>query len=348
MKKIFKSYSFNIFVIVLFTFLAMWLTLKDSYTEVITTLKKVNIGYLFLIVFIVILIQYVIGVILTLLTKLSNPHYKYSYGFINALVASFFHGITPSASGGQVAQVYVFKKQGVPITDSASILWMDFIIYQSTMCGTVLILLLLRFNYFYMKYSQFYFIVLLGFLLNASIIVGLWAVARFPKVYTWISTQGIEIGCKLHIIKNREKTLDNLKKQLAKFNAETTKLKNHKPLILKCFILNCIRCSLYYSLPYFVFLALGFNLSFANIVDCMALTSFVSMVTGFIPIPGASGGTEAIYVLMFSTLLGLNAAKSTMVLWRFMTYYFIMIIGGLTFIYVKLQRGLDMFTKEVE
>ena len=85
-------------------------------------------------------------------------------------MASFFHGVTPSASGGQFAQVYVFKKQGVPLSDSASVLWMDFIVYQSTMIASVFILILLRFHHFYTNYSQFFLLVLLGFLVNSLVI----------------------------------------------------------------------------------------------------------------------------------------------------------------------------------
>ena len=91
---------------------------------------------------------------------------------------------------------------------------MDFIVYQSTMIASVFILILLRFHHFYTNYSQFFLLVLLGFLVNSLVIIGLWALVRFPKVYTWISTTGLNLGCKLHLVKNPEKALALLKLSL--------------------------------------------------------------------------------------------------------------------------------------
>ncbi|MEG0239027.1 lysylphosphatidylglycerol synthase transmembrane domain-containing protein [Anaerorhabdus sp.] len=339
-KKIVKSYAFNIALVVGFTGLVLWLTLKDNYQEILSMLQSANVGWLLVIPALAILYQVIIGWILQRLTLLSNPKYKLSQGVVNAFVASFFHGVTPSASGGQFAQIYIFKKQGVRVSDSASILWMDFIIYQSTMVASVFILLLLKFTYFYRHYSQFFLLVLVGFLINGSIIVGLWALATFPKVYTWLSTKGILIGVKLHIVKDKEKALANLDIQLQRFASETKKLKAHRKTIILVILANFVRLFVYYIIPYFCALALNIPVDASLIIDILALSSFVSMINCFIPIPGASGGTEATFILMFSTIFGAVGASTTMILWRFITYYFVMILGGLTFIYAKAKPDL--------
>lgn len=344
LKKIFKSYIFNISLVVLFTGFVLWLTLKDNYREIISMISQARIEWLVVIFLLAIFYQVIIGWILRKLTVLSNPHYKMSQGVINAFVASFFHGVTPSASGGQFAQIYIFKKQGVGVTDSASILWMDFIIYQSTMVASVLLLLVFRFTYFYKHYSQFFLLVLIGFAVNSAIIIGLWALATFPQVYTWISTKGIEIGAKLHIIKNKDKTLKNLDVQLVRFASETKKLKAHKETIIKVILANFLRLFVYYSIPFFCAKALNIPVGVESILDILALSSFVSMINCFIPIPGASGGTEATFVLMFSTIFGKISATSIMILWRLITYYFVMVLGGLTFIYAKTMPDVDQFT----
>ena len=48
-----------------------------------------NVGWLIVIIAIAVLYQGVIGWILTQLTGISNPHYKWNYGVVNALVAFF-------------------------------------------------------------------------------------------------------------------------------------------------------------------------------------------------------------------------------------------------------------------
>lgn len=43
---------------------------------------------------------------------------------------------------------------------------------------------------------------------------------------------------------------------------------------------------------------------------------------------------------MFSTIFGKLGATSSMILWRFASYYFMLILGGLTFIWVKSRPAI--------
>lgn len=336
LKKLFSNYLFNILLVLGLTIFALWFALKDDYDEIILLIKNVNQTYLIILLVVVLAIHFFIGLAITLLTKISNPQYKLSYGIQNGLVASFFHGVTPSASGGQVAQVYIFKKQNVDISDAASVLWMDFIIYQSTMVIIVLLLLIARFKYFMAYFSNLLILVILGFVISSGIIISLWALVKFEKVYHFITTKGIEIGHKLHLIKDKQNTIDSLNKQLKRFDSEIKKLKDHKLVIIKVIICNIIRLLLYYSIPFICLKALDINIGIYDLIKVMAMSSYISMINCFIPLPGSSGGTEATYVLMFSKIYGKVAASSSMLLWRFTSYYFVMIIGGLTFLYVKI------------
>ena len=114
-KKVIKK-IINILLVVVFTLFIFWIILKDNKEEVLTLLRTVNRLWILCIIFFVMIHQIIIGGILTLFTRLSKPDYRLRDGVVNALVASFFHGVTPSASGGQFAQVYTYKKQGVPTT----------------------------------------------------------------------------------------------------------------------------------------------------------------------------------------------------------------------------------------
>ncbi len=335
MKKLFKNKTLNFFLVILFTVFMLWLMLKDNFDEVSELLNHVQLSWFFVVVGAVLFYQLIIGMILMVLARISNKEYHLGKGFVNAIIASFFHGVTPSASGGQFAQVYVFGKQGIPVSDSAGILWMDFILYQGTMVGMVFILLALRFNYFYTNFSNLFIVVIFGFIINSLVIVGLWALARFPKVYTWITNQGIEIGAKIHLIKNKEKTIENINLQLNRFGTETKQLQSHKKELIQVVVLNILRLLVYYMIPYYCALALGISVDSSLVIDIIALSSCVSMVNAFIPIPGASGGTEATFVLMFGHIFGKIKATSIMLLWRFTTYYLIMAIGGIVFVGYK-------------
>lgn len=336
MDKIFKSYAFNILLILIFTVTALYLTIRDFVDEILLSLQSIQLGWLLVVILMALFYHILIGIILTQLTRMSNPHYKYRQGIVNAYIAAFFHGITPSASGGQFAQVYVFNKQKVALSDSASVLWLDFIIYQSTMVATVFLLMLFRFQYFFDRHSPFFIFVVVGFVINASIIFGLWSLARLPRFHHWVSTRGIEIGIKMRMIKNKEKAIAFMEKQIDRFQVEKAKIPTHKLLICKVICLNIVRLMFYYFLPFVAMKSLGISLLEGySWIDVMALSAFVAMINAFIPIPGASGGTEATFILMFTTVVGYINASATMIIWRLSNFYLIMTIGGIVFVLFK-------------
>ena len=51
----------------------------------------------------------------------------------------------------------------------------------------------------------------------------------------------------------------------------------------------------------------------------------------FVPIPGASGGIEYGYMKLFVNFLSKTKTSATLVIWRFITYYFEMILGMIVF-----------------
>ncbi len=335
LKKLFSSYIFNFALIIGIAALVMYLTIRDNPKEIFEALKRADKLWIGITVLAVISIRLFSGLAIKLECNLTFPKYTFLQGVENAFVGGLFNEITPSASGGQFAQIFIFRKQGIPMTEAAGVLWMNFIIYQTTMVVSVFLLILLKFREFYVKYSQFFVIVLFGFAVNAVVIVGLWALVKFPKFYTWLSTRGIEIGHKLHLVKDKEKALSSLNEYLERFQNEVNILSQHKEMVAKVALAHLMRLLVYYSIPYFCARALHIPMKPGILLDVITLSSFVSMINAFIPLPGASGGTEATFLLMFGTIFKPLDVRMVMLLWRFMTYYFDMMIGALVFLIAK-------------
>lgn len=348
LKKLFSSYWFNSLLIVGLAVLVLYLTLQNNSAEVLQMLKNADCGWLILVAAMVIGIRLLNGLAIKWECNLSFPQYTWLQGVVNAFTGGFFNEITPSATGGQFAQVYIFRKQGIPASSAAGVLWMNFILYQSTMVGSVFLLILLRFHHFYATYSQFFLVVILGFIVNSAVIVGLWAMGRFPKFYTWVCTTGVMIGSKLHLIKDKDKAIDSLNKQLDRFGREVDILRHHKEKIPQVVSTHLLRLMLYYAIPYFCAKALHMPVDISALLDVLALSSFVSMVTSFVPLPGASGGSEAVFVLMFSTIFGRNHVSAVMLIWRFMTYYFDMALGGIVFLIARNQKDVPTMQERIE
>lgn len=339
LKKVFKSTAFNVFLVFSLTGFVFYMTMKDNYQAVLDHLRSANPLVLLILVALLVIEKALLGHGLTLEVQTSLKAYNFSKGFANAYVAGLFNNITPGASGGQIAQLYIFRKQGVSMESAVGVLWLDFIVYQVTMIFVVLSLLFARFSYFYHEHSSFFLIVIGGFLIASGIILFLILLAKSKKFYTWLTTRGIYIGNKLHLVKDVEASLKKLDGTLANMAHEITILHQNHRLVYKLVAINLLRLFIVYSVPVFCAWALHIPFSPRNVLDMIALSSFVAMVNAFLPMPGSSGGTEATFVLMFSTIFTVAQATSIMILWRISTFYLTLIVGAIVFFIEKLKSN---------
>lgn len=351
MKNTLRNYILNLLIIVVLTVGALWFALKDNYEEVFQLIGGMKWYWLVLILAWGIIYSIVAGWALSFFGKRYKKDFTFRQGVENGLVGSFFSGITPSATGGQFAQAYIFKKQGIKLSDAASLLWADFIVYQSTMMVYVSLLFLLRYTHYMALIGPFFLMILVGYIINLGVIGVLWTMALFPKIYQTFSSLAVKLLAKVRIVKDKDKTLNAWSHQLQAFTKEIQKLKNDKKLIVNTVCINVLRLTLLYSLPFVIAKAIGIPLPFTKLLDVIALSSFVSMANAFIPIPGASGGTEAIFVLLFSVIIGGPQASSVMILWRASTYHLVMLIGAGVFIWCKhhySKKGNDESLQDIQ
>lgn len=333
MKSVLRNYVCNLLVIAIFTLLGFWIALKDHTTEIIAMLTRVSIVKVVVVFTVVLFCQLIVGWILLQYVKIVKKDYSLKEGFINALVASFFHGITPSASGGQVAQIFVFHKQGIVVEQAMSILVIDFIVYQIVMVFLSLIMLLWKMPYF-MNHTVF-LLAIFGFIVNAIVIAVLILCSCSSKVYTWIMEVVIHILYRMKLVKDEEVTRNKMKVKLREFSKGMLVLQSNLGLLVKVCIGNIVRLVVFYSIPALCLWALDISFTNEDVITIIALTSFVMNVNAFIPIPGASGGTESVFMMMFGMLLSSVQVSSVMVLWRFTTYHALLVVGAIVFIRVQ-------------
>lgn len=331
-----RKYLLYLAIIAIAALLVLYFSFKEDSASIMRTLRQLRIEYLLICIGIILVYHFVVGYILRLFALFYKKDYSIKEGFINALIAALFHGLTPFASGGQFIQGYVFYKQGIDVGESASILLMDFIVYQTTMVFYTLVFILLKYTTYFKVNSSLFTLALLGFLVSFVVILGLWALARWHKLHTWLTNRGIYWLAKWKIVKNPEDLIARLNAYLEKFNREVARLSNRKELITKVVLANILRLTLYYMMPFLCAKALQIDIPIAYLIDMIALSSFVSMVNAFIPLPGASGGTEGTFTVMFSGLMSRENVISTMLLWRFVTYYFILFVGA--FVFAKFNK----------
>jgi glycosyltransferase 2 family protein len=315
------------------------------------------------------------SLILFLFARLYTKHYKYHQSLANNAVGVFYSNITPGSSGGQFAQAFTFKKQGMELSTSASILVMNFIVYQSVLLISGFVSMLkikdiLAINAIPIPFEfgnsgvtfniPIVVFVILGFAVNAFIIVLLLLMSYSRGLHNFVLNHGINFLAKLRLVKNPEKKREELRLQVENFRIELRRLQSNIPFTLLVFFVMFITQYLNYTMPCICGYALnGFDdevLTFSNFMNnsftCFCYMNFHQMFSGLIPLPGGAGITEFVFNRLFSganidgttyfsqSFLDKGSINILTLLWRFGTFYIPFLICGIIAATYK-SRGLS-------
>jgi len=328
-----KNLKKNSIILLLITVIVLFCVLKDDFPSIIETLKNVN--HLWLIVALSCFFI-ALGFEAKAYQEIIEG-YQYDYTFKKAykmlIITKFFNGITPFSSGGQPMQIYMLKKDGVRLTKATNIIIQNFIIYQAALVllGIVAIVT----NYYLKIFTEVTLLkqlVTVGFLINTLVMVGLIVISFSSKFNHFIISKSISILSKLKLIKNKEEKQEKWREKVDDFHEGTEYLKENKLLCLRAFVYNIIYLTLTYLMPYFVILALAKTVP-ADVtpIKVICASAYVLIMGSFVPIPGASGGIEFGYFKFFGNFIKGSILKASLLIWRTISYYLPMIIGGILF-----------------
>lgn len=286
-----KKYFFNIALILIIGGVSIYLSIGKQFDQVIHAFEEARISWI-AVMGIVMFSYYLFDALSLWYFGLAyKKDYSFKQSFINAISGTFFNGITPFASGGQFAQVYIFNKQGIPPTNSASILLMCFICYQSVLVLYTGIVLLFKYQYFVEDQPAVFSLAILGFLINFVVILGLFGGAKSKKLQNFLTHNVLRFLSKIHIVKDYESTCVKIEQYLADFREQLNFLQRNKPVLVKSCLCNFMKLTIIYSMPFFAAKALNLNVSWNQFFDFLGLCSFIYLINAFLPIPGASGGS---------------------------------------------------------
>ncbi|MBQ3474741.1 MAG: flippase-like domain-containing protein [Bacilli bacterium] len=326
-----KKMKINIILLVLVAFIVLFFSLKDNFFSVIDYLRSINYFWI-----IIACGFYVLNILFQSLAQYSflkevNSDYKKTSCFKLMSIAMFFNGITPFSSGGQPFEIYLLRKENIKVSDSANALLQNFITYQFALIfiGTVALLtnvyldiipddMLLR------------KIVIIGYLINVSVMALIIFLSRGKKTNTKIFNKIFNFIFKLRFIKNGEQKRQKAEKMLDDFYNSTAIMKNNFKNTVKSFLFNLLSLLCLYIIPLFIYLSLDNHEM--TIVNSLVLSGYTFLIGSFVPIPGGSGGLEYAYTTFFGIFYSGGLLSASMLLWRLITYYLGIIIGGITLV----------------
>lgn len=353
-------------IIILATSIALFLSLYQDFDGVINSIARADVLYLLLIFGLVVLSYSIEAFVIFVFVRLYTRKYYYHQAFATQMVGSFYSAVTPGASGGQAMEVYTMKKQGVEVSNAASIMIMSFIIYQSALIVVGIIGVIFKWDLI-TTIGNFEITIggaliaipaipftIAGFLLNISVILLLFVMSFSHKFHNFIMHHGINFLAKLRILKKPEQTRESLRIQVENFKIELKRLGSNIPVTILIFICFALVLIIRFSIPYFAGIALdGYGylqnldgtlyidsfgnavlstgqVDFASFWNAVFLSSYHQMVAGLVPIPGAAGVSEYFFNMIFSKFfMSQQVTSAAQIIWRFMTYHIVILCSGI-------------------
>ena len=333
-----KKNTKSIIVILLIMAIVLYFVVKDDFQDIVDNLLSANKWLIMVGVILIIGYWLLRALALYIVVKRYKKDIKYSKMLHQILITQFFNGITPFATGGEPMQVYMLNKSGVKVAQATNIIVQEFIMYQAALVLIGLLALILNFAFGICNVNPVLFnLILIGFIINIGVGVISLFISFSKKFSTFLVNFCLKIGIKLRLIKDKEKTTKIWNEKVQEYNESGTMLKENKKLFFTCVFVNLLALTVFYLIPFFVFMSMGQNV---GVMEVIVLSAFILLVGNFVPLPGGSGGIEGAFLEFFKTIIPFvdtreAILKSALIIWRVITYYFGIVIGGVALGFFK-------------
>ena len=311
----------NLIIFILLIVLTFTIIFKDNnFFDIFSIMKNAKLE--FILIGIVAMCIYLcleainIGRTLTMLGEKSTFLKNLKY----AAIGFFFSAVTPAASGGQPMQIYYMSKDDIAVSSSTIALLLNLTSMQIITISMALVSVF--FFYQYLNSALIIFFVI-GIMLNLSALILLLVSIFSEKLSKGIIDFVIKL-LKFFKVRNIESKKEKLNNELEKYQKSAIFVRNNRGHLLKIILTTLIQFTIYYSITYWTYRALGFNQS--NIITIIALQSLVYATVSGIPSPGAVGVSEGAFMQIFKTIYPENMISSAVLLNRGINFYLFVII----------------------
>ncbi|SHK29426.1 hypothetical protein SAMN02745163_03587 [Clostridium cavendishii DSM 21758] len=243
------------------------------------------------------------------------------------IVGQFFGAVTPFSAGSHPAQLYSMTESKIPAGIAGSILMVKFIIYQAINIFILLLAFVFKFNYFSSKVKYFLYLSISGVIIH--IIITIFAILfsinnKIPKsIFKFV----FKILKKFHLTRNTENTYKKIETELNEFHKNASLMSKHIKMCIYIAILTFLECLSFSSIPYCIYRSFGFNST--DILTMIAAQIFLTNFMAIIPLPGAEGGAEGGFYLIYSLFFKGDSIITALFVWRIITYYSVVAVGSI-------------------
>ena len=244
---------------------------------------------------------------------------KLMHCFLYSFVGFFFSCITPSATGGQPAQIYYMKKEKIPIPVSTLVLMIVTITYKLVLVVVGLWLVLFGQGFIHKYLWSIRHIFYLGTALNVFCVTAMLVLVFHPRLAREILVKGMALLEKLHFLHHKEARIEKLNASMDQYRDTAVFLKEHKQVIVNVFAITMFQRFALFTATWFVYKAFG--LGGVKAVAVITLQAVIAVSVDMLPLPGGMGISEKLFAMIFIPVFGKRLLLPGMILSRGIGYY---------------------------
>lgn len=246
------------------------------------------------------------------------------------IIGLYYGALTPFATGGQPMQVVYMKRKKMPVGTATCIVGVKFVVYELSLCALFIVAMILHGSEFYTSYTANYmfWFALLGFAVNGTAVLFIILTLINKNLVCKIGNSIIRFFSKIKIIRKEEKALHNFQSHIEDYHAAAEYISHHKLRAIGSFFISVVNLIFFFAIPYFIYRAFGAP-GGMNIADIISLQAFLYIAISFFPTPGGAGAAEGGFHAIFAAIFGAGAVFAPMLIWRFLTYYLMLIVGSI-------------------
>lgn len=331
-QKTIKQMIFYIIVFILLSGLTFWMVFKDqNINEILETFQHASLPWL--IVGVSLMFGYFLMEAWNLysLLKSFGEKVRFLQCLKFAMIGFFFCGVTPGASGGQPIEIYYMSKEKIKTANAS----MAVIIQTAGVQLAVMTLgIICSICYSHVLDPAVWWLLMIGLAVN-----GLALLVLMLCIFSPVLTKKIVHGFLklLKAVGMRKINTKKIDESLDTYKESSVYIKNHRKEFAISMLKVLVQFSLYFMVPVTIYL--GFGLSGHSLFEVFAMQAILFMSTCGLPLPGAIGASESVFLSLYSMIFGAELLHGAMILNRGITFYlFIIITMIVSFINIIIQK----------
>ena len=234
----------------------------------------------------------------------------------------FFSTITPSATGGQPAQVCAMTRDGVPAASGTLDMLLVTIGYNTAAMGWGVFALAANPSFPECLGGRVGLLLGVGLAVFAALDAAMLLFLFLPGPARRLLYGGIALAAKARPGLDRTALEARADAHIAEYSRGARLIRLAPVLMVQIVGLSMVQLACSYAVPYVVYRAFG--LSGYSLIQVLALQALCSIAVGYLPLPGSAGAAESVFLRSFLLIFGRPLVAPAMILSRSLSCYLVL------------------------